>query len=325
MIYMSKEYVFERGVDEKGNSLEVLGNSFFRSGKTGFTDSIAAVQAAGELRAPTYMFAEALAASKEENDPLRRTRFDSNGEVDVVVDMEGALGKSGECYAIEFQLGGIVVNNPTRIQEALDAEWKPKNWVWKNRLIPLTKDEVRDLFQYIRNNDLDAFEERGWLQGQAGSNYIFRDIGDFRAASSKSDFLRNTPGYVVVTPFRNFSHGTRGYDDSSLMQHDEQLEIRSGGKENLLKMLHTLDTSSLGRFGSYRDRHLGQYYPNSGSSIEIQNNQYNVKGFYNSFDVNGHSVGLSAEALEARAKIVSPQREEMPKIKREQDLRAPWF
>ena len=293
---MSDTIMFQRGVDAEGRVIEVLGTPFYKTGNTGFADSVAAVQSAGLHRAPTYMFALARATA-EKSDAVWSQWHNTNAEVDTVLDKEGILGKSGQLYVVDFQNGGLFVNDYSRVRSAVTTEGGLRNGA-----MPLGKEEVKEFFTYVKEGDVAALRQKGWLQGAEGANYIFKNGGEFTDASAAEDFLRNTPGYVVLTPADAARAESSSYQALSEQEHNLRLQIRSGGKKALKGMLDQARSFGWTQFGSHTD---GYNNANSGRAVVLYNSNDGVRGISLIYN-NGRSVGVAPEALEARAKIVDP-------------------
>ncbi len=306
---MSDNYVFERGVDDEGNVIEVVGTPLYRKGRTGFADSVSAAQEAGLQRAPTYMFALARATA-EKTDPTWSKWNDTNAEVDTMLDEDGILGEAGKLYVVDFQRGGIFVNDPNRVHDTI-TEGRLQNGA-----MPLDQDEVNEFLTYVRDGDVAALVQKGWLQGPDGDNYIFNDVGEFTEASNVDGFLRNTPGYVVITPSEAAQAESRGYKAISEQMNNPRLQIRSGGKEPLKGMLERAQSFGWTQFGSHSD---GYGNKNSGRAVVLGDNEFGVGGKYN-LDYLGRSIGVAPEALEARARIVGPVPSEVNPAKSAADL-----
>lgn len=291
---MSENYIFERGVDAEGTVIEVTGTPFYRKGTTGFADSVTAVQGEKLQGAPTYLFAGAR-ANADRTSPLWSKWHDTNSEVDTVLDEKGILGEAGKLYVVDFQRGGIFVNDPSRVREAV-TQGKLQSGA-----MALKQEEVNELLSYIAKGDVKALVQKGWLQGPEGSNFAYRSVGEFIEASNVDGFLRNTPGYVVVTPADEARAESSGYKAISEMLHNPRLQIRSGGKAALKAMLEKAQSFGWTKFGSHTD---GFSNTNSGRAVVLDDGDNGVNG--DSLYIGGRSVGVAPEALEARARIVGP-------------------
>jgi hypothetical protein len=294
-VELEKQIIFERGVDKDNNVVEVVGTLFYRTSNTGFADSVAAVQGSSLQRAPTYMFAQARATAKK-SDPVWSVWNDTNAEVDTVLDEKGSLGEAGKLYVVDFQRGGIFVNDHSRVRSAVTEKRL------RNGAMPLDQKEVNDLLSYIANGDVPALVQKGWLQGSGDANYIFKNVSEFVEASDVDGFLRNTPGYVVVTSVENAQAESKGYQANFEQLHNPRLMIRSGGKAALKGMLDQALFFGWSQFGSWTD---GYKNPNSGRAVVLNYDNLGV-GDDDNLNSNGRSIGVAPKALEARAKIVGP-------------------
>jgi hypothetical protein len=266
---MTRKIVFRRG--EYDNSpIEAFGFSFRKEGDTAFADSVAAVQAANQQIAPTYLIAEALAIAEKGDQIWSKGSFATNAEVDIMLDSEGILGEVGKQYVVDFQRGGIFVNDHERIRRVVVGMRNiPRNdTILIDESMPLDQEEVNEFLTYVKERDCSALEEKGWLQGK-GLSYIFRDLGEFIDASDEDSFLTQLPAYVVITP-AEFKYGADNKVLSSMPDHspsfgeyfesyikkitdrreNPHLLIRSGGRAALKKNLERAEAEGIEHFFS---------------------------------------------------------------------------
>src|SRR3989338_2942273 len=208
-----KGVLLSKGIDSQGKTIVVEGQLFSMPGErlsyTGVADSIAAVQEADLLRAPTYLVVEGDIANRTDSVnngsrpapgldyTLSEGFVDTNAEELIVVDQKGILGPRGTLYFISTENVALFSNDHPAIRTAACNQKSTPS-----KLLRLTQDQVDGYLEaLIDSNSSETFRQRGWVKSPGSRLYIFKgrdQYNKFLEASNTNGFLTDMPAYVSI-------------------------------------------------------------------------------------------------------------------------------
>src|SRR3989338_6134279 len=193
-----------KGLDAHNKVIEVQGTQLINE-YGDFGQAYLDIKIGGMVNVPAHMILEGrIAACKEAatqgdinlafKEPIWQGGFDAFGEMSLLLDKKGIVGRKGRLYKTIFQNGGPTVNSWYHIRHFILGT----NGQYSDREIRLEQEEMNQVLDAVKKNDGAALRQMGILYG--GSIYTFRNFNEFAEESARKDFLKDAPGFVALRP-----------------------------------------------------------------------------------------------------------------------------